>query len=273
METKTIKVDGIRMRWEETGAGRPVVFLHGIPTCPRLWRHVIPKVSSARCLAWEMVGYGSSIPEGEKRDISVARQADYLIAWMQAISLEKAVLIGHDLGGGVAQIAAVRHQHRFAGLVLMNAICYDSWPISQIKMMRAAWPMAKKLPNRIFRGIFRLFIHMGHDSPGLARESLHEHWPHYAVAGGAAAFVRQIRSLDVRDTLAISDRLPQLNMPARLVWGAADRFQNIGYGYRLAYDLRAPLDRIEGGKHFVPEDHPEEVTRAVENLISELPEK
>ncbi|WP_207956099.1 hypothetical protein [Rubrobacter marinus] len=38
--------------------------------------------------------------------------------------------------------------------------------------------------------------------------------------------------------------------------GAADGFQPIGYGYRLAYELRAPMERVEGGKHFVPRTTP-----------------
>ena len=58
-------------------------------------------------------------------------------------------------------------------------------------------------------------------------------------------------------------------MPARLVWGAADEFQEIGYGYRLAYELGAPLEGIEGGKHSVPEDHPEEIAAAVNELLKQ----
>ncbi len=45
------------------------------------------------------------------------------------------VLLGHDLGGGVAQIAAVRAPERFSGLVLTNTVCYDSWPIPSVKAM------------------------------------------------------------------------------------------------------------------------------------------
>lgn len=79
--------------------------------------------------------------------------------------------------------------------------------------------------------------------------------------------VRQTRSLDARDTMAVADRIPRLDVPARIVWGAAAPFQKIGYGYRLAYELKAPLDRIEGGKHFVPEDHPDRVAAAVNDLL------
>lgn len=74
-----------------------------------------------------MVGYGASIQEGWDRDISVARQAEYLAGWMREVGLEDgAVVVGHDLGGGVAQILAVRHPELVQGLVLTNCICYDS---------------------------------------------------------------------------------------------------------------------------------------------------
>lgn len=114
------------MSWIEQGDGTPVVLLHGIPTSPELWRKVIPRLSGVRGLAWEMVGYGRSIPEGIGRDISVARQADYLAAWMRQLGFGKAVIVGHDLGGGVAEILAVRHPELCEGLFLTNAICYDS---------------------------------------------------------------------------------------------------------------------------------------------------
>ena len=108
MQTHTARVEDITMRWEETGSGDPVILIHGIPTCPALWRDVAPLIRNRRVLAWEMPGYGASIPEGRDRDISVGTQADYLVAWMRAQGIHRAILAGHDLGGGVAQIAAVR---------------------------------------------------------------------------------------------------------------------------------------------------------------------
>jgi pimeloyl-ACP methyl ester carboxylesterase len=81
--------------------------------------------------------------------------------------------------------------------------------------------------------------------------------------------VRQTRSLDVRDTLAVAHELSHLNVPARVVWGAADGFLKVGYGERLARDLGTTLERIEGGKHFTPEDHPERIAAAVNDLLLE----
>lgn len=270
MEEQTVVVDGIRQHWVEEGTGQPVVLIHGIPTGPRLWRDVIPRLRGARMLAWEMVGYGSSITEGRGHDISVARQADYLTAWMRAIGLQQAILVGHDLGGGVAQNVAVRSPELVRGLVLMNCIAYDSWPIPSVKAMRALGAVVERLPTPLFRLIFGLFLTQGHTSRAGARAAMAEHWPPYAVAGGAAAFIHQVRSLHVQDTLAVAGQLPHLTVPTRLAWGTADRFQKIGYGYRLAHDLKARLDRIEGGKHFVPEDDAEAVAVTVNALLDEV---
>ena len=270
MESRFVEAGVARMRWEKSGEGAPVVLVHGIPTSPRLWRCVVPRVRG-RALAWEMIGYGASIREGWDRDISVARQAEYLADWMREVGLEAgAIVVGHDLGGGIAQIMAVRLPELVRGLVLTNAICYDSWPIPSVKLMRALGPWVKRLPEPIMRvNLHAGLLLRGHDDRARAKESFAEHWPYYKAAGGAAALVRQARSLDVNGTLAVANQIPNLDMPARLVWGAADQFQKIGYAYRLAYELGAPIERVEGAKHFVPEDHPEEVAAAVNELLKQ----
>jgi pimeloyl-ACP methyl ester carboxylesterase len=269
MESRSLDVGGVRMRWEEEGEGHSVVFIHGIPTSPRLWRHVIPGMQGACSMAWEMVGYGASIEEGWNRNTSVAKQADYLASWMREVGLESALLVGHDLGGGVAQILAVRQPELVRGIVLINSICYDSWPIPSVKVMVAMGPAVERLPNSVVHQVYSTFLYRGHNNRERAMESIEEHWPYYERAGGAVAMIQQIRSLNVNDTLAIADQIPNLDVPARLVWGAEDQFQKIGYGYRLAYELGASIERIEDGKHFVPEDHPEQVATAVNELLEQ----
>ncbi|MGY3436499.1 MULTISPECIES: alpha/beta fold hydrolase [unclassified Marinovum] len=267
MQSRTTQVDGITMRWEETGSGDPVILIHGIPTSPALWRDVAPLITGRRVLAWEMVGYGASIPEGEDRDISVAKQADYLVAWMRSQGITRAVLAAHDLGGGVAQIAAVRHPEMVSGLLLTNAICYDSWPVPLVSAVAKAGIVAKHAPDGSFHTLLRLIFKMGHESEAAAHAAFKTHAPHYDDHGEAAAFVRQARALDDKDTQTIADQLPTLGIPARIVWGAADEFQKIEFGERLAKDLSAPLRRIEGGLHFTPEDHPQIIADEINALV------
>jgi len=100
MQEHSTTVDGAPVRWLGQGTGMPVVLVHGIPTSPTLWRHVVPRLTDMRVLAFEMTGYGQSIPAGERCDISVGAQAERLLGWLDELGLERAVLVGHDLGGG-----------------------------------------------------------------------------------------------------------------------------------------------------------------------------
>lgn len=136
--------------------------------------------------------------------------------------------------------------------------------------MRAAGPVAKHLPDAAFRQVFESFLMRGHDDPEAARQAIAAHWPHYAEHDGAAAFVRQVDALDVSDTLAISDKLSGLNIPTRVVWGAEDQFQKLAYGERLALDLKAPIRRIDEGRHFSPEDHPAIVAQEINALLNDI---
>lgn len=270
MQSRTATIDGTPIRWLEQGAGTPVVLVHGIPTSPALWRHVVPLLPDLRVLALEMTGYGDSIPAGRDRDVSVSAQADRLNAWIEHLGLGPVTLVGHDLGGGVVHIAAVRRPDLCAGLMITNGIGYDSWPIPSVKAMRAAAPVLSKLPALALKPAFALLLARGHDDASIAKESLGVHSRPYDEHGGGAAMARQVSALDVQDTVAVQDRLPTLRVPARIVWGVADQFQKIEYGERFARDLGTTVHRIEGGKHFTPEDHPEVIAEQIRSLAAEV---
>lgn len=271
-------VDGILMRWEQhgthgdgAGSGVPVVMLHGIPTHPRLFRYVIPRVAArgVRCLAWELVGFGGSMAEGLSRDISLGRQAEYLLSWLNHLDIARAVLVGHDLGGGVVQRFAAAHPERCAGLVLADAVAYDNWPVPAVRAARAMSGMIARLPPALLKpALFAGFFNLGHDAPELLNESVELHWRHYAGPIGPAAFAHQLRSLDNGDTKALAGQLAKLSLPARVIWGEQDPL-GLESAERLASELRAPLRRIPGGRHFTPEDHPDVVADAINELLAQ----
>ena len=269
VQTQTATIDGTPIRWLEQGSGAPVVLVHGIPTSPALWRHVVPLLPDLRVLAFEMTGYGESIPAGEGRDLSVSAQADRLISWIEHLGVGPVPLVGHDLGGGVVHIAAVRRPDLCAGLMITNGIGYDSWPIPSVKAMRAASPVLSRLPAAALKPAFAMLLARGHDDASVAKESFGVHARPYDQHGGGAAMARQVAALDVQDTLAVQDRLPTLDLPARVVWGVADQFQKLEYGERFARDLGTTVRRIEGGKHFTPEDHPDVVAEEIRGLVAD----
>lgn len=269
MQSRTTTLDGTPLRWLEQGSGSPVVLVHGIPTSSALWRHVVPLLPELRVLAFELTGYGDSIPAGEGRDLSLDAQADRLNAWIEHLDLGPVPLVGHDLGGGVVHIAAIRRPDLCAGLMITNGVGYDSWPIPSVKAMRATAPLLARLPVAALKPMLSVLLARGHDDRVRAGESLGVHLRPYAEHGGGAAMARQVSALDVRDTLAVQDRLPTLRLPARVVWGVADQFQKIEYGERFARDLGTTVRRIEGGKHFTPEDHPDVIAAEIRSLVAE----
>lgn len=111
------------MAYVDTGAGDPVVFLHGNPTSSYLWRNVIPHVAPfARCLAPDLVGMGDSeqAPAGSYR---FADHAHYLDAWFERMGLNRNVtLVCHDWGSALAFDWAYRNRERVKGIVYMEAI-------------------------------------------------------------------------------------------------------------------------------------------------------
>jgi pimeloyl-ACP methyl ester carboxylesterase len=270
METRTATVDGTPVRWLEQGSGPPVVLVHGIPTSPALWRHVVPLLPDLRVLAFEMTGYGESIPAGRDRDVSLSAQADRLNAWIEQLDIGPVVLVGHDLGGGVVHIAAVRRPDLCSGLMITNGVGYDSWPIPAVKAIRATAAVVSRLPAAVLKPTLGVLLARGHDDAARAKESLGVHYRAYADHGGGAAMARQAAALDARDTIAVQDQLPGLDVPARIVWGTADQFQKLEYGERFARDLGTTLRRIEGGKHFTPEDHPDVVAEEISSLAAEV---
>lgn len=268
-------VEGIRMRWEAHGVrtpGRPpVVMLHGIPTNPRIWRYVIPQLSDAGtcCLAWELVGFGWSIDEGLGRDISILRQAEYLYAWLKAQGIEQAVFVGHDVGGGVAQALLAEHPETVAGLVLVDSVAFDNWPVTAMEMAHLFHGMLEKVPAAVLQPIFHAGIHnLGHDDAERGEESAALLWEPYDRSVGPAGFANQARHMRSQDTTAIAARLAlaRPGIPVRLVWGEEDPL-SIESAERLAELLAAPLRRIPGGRHFNPEDHPDVVADEIRSIL------
>lgn len=169
----------------------------------------------------------------------------------------------------MAQIVAARYPELCRGIFLIDSICYDSWPIPVIKLLRSVGGAVEKMPGSSVRLLLETLLIRGHDHRRMAREAAEVHLRHYRGPGAAAALVRQVRSLDPADTLAIAEQLPHLRVPSRVAWGSADPFQKTHYGKRLAHDLGTEVQWLPGGKHFTPEDRPDALAEALNDLLRE----
>ena len=121
-ERHRIAVLETEISYVDTGAGEPVVFLHGNPTSSYLWRNVIPHVEGlGRCLAPDLVGMGDSgaAPDGSYRFVDHAR---YLDAWFEALGLTNVTLVVHDWGSALGFYWAYRHPEWVRGIAYMEAV-------------------------------------------------------------------------------------------------------------------------------------------------------
>ncbi len=98
----------------------PLVLLHGIGSGAASWVQQFEALGATRrVLAWDAPGYGASTPVAPASP-SAADYADVLRGWLDALGIERCVLVGHSLGAIIAGAFAAAHPQRVAGLLLLS---------------------------------------------------------------------------------------------------------------------------------------------------------
>jgi len=131
-ESRYVEVEGSRLHYVEDGVGDPVLFLHGNPTSSYLWRNVIPHVSPhARAIALDLIGMGKS----DKPDIEYRffDHVKYVEGFIETMGLENVTLVVHDWGSALGFYYSMRHADNIKGIAFMEAILvpvpnWDAFP-------------------------------------------------------------------------------------------------------------------------------------------------
>jgi pimeloyl-ACP methyl ester carboxylesterase len=107
-----VDVDGVRIEYEVTGQGRPVVLLHGFPDSGRLWRHQVPALAGAgfQVIVPDLRGYGRSGKPEAIEAYSLPLLAGDVMAVLADLEVTKAHVVGHDWGAALAwALASLAH--------------------------------------------------------------------------------------------------------------------------------------------------------------------
>jgi pimeloyl-ACP methyl ester carboxylesterase len=241
--------------------GPAIILLHGIPSSSYLWKDVIDPLAARGydVVAPDLLGYGDS----DKRvdaDLSVAAQSRYVIALMEQLGIREAAVVGHDIGGGIAQLMAADEPARVARLVLIDSIVDNNWPVPQIaRLKEPVWDQI--MVGLDLRKGFKEGLEKGIASEGTVTDELVEEWVRpFQDQVGRRAYLRAARALHNRDLVARSRHIQDIETPTLILWGANDAFLEPQWGEKLAHKLRgASLKVIEPGGHFLPLDRPEAV--------------
>jgi len=280
-------IHGKRMAYIEEGQGDPIVFLHGNPTSSFLWRKVMPHLRGrGRLIAPDLIGMGDSdkLDHSGPERYRFAEHREYLFALLEALDVrERVTLVIHDWGSALGFDWARQHPGAVKGIAFMEAIVapmpsWNNFPTDVREVFQAFRSdqgeklilddntfIEKILPGAILRTLNeeemaeyrRPFLKPGEDRrPTLS-------WPRQLPIEGEPADVIEI----VRSYAAW---LAQSTVPKLFI--------NAEPGAIVASELRELVrswpnlsEVTVKGVHFVQEDSPDEIGRAVAEWMGRLP--
>ncbi len=255
-----VLIGNVSLYVDEQGAGDlSLVFLHYWGGTHRTWSKVVAELrSSYRTVTYDMRGWGESATA--ENGYSMGALADEAEALIEYLGLSRYVLIGHSMGGKVAQLVASRNPQGLVGLVL-------------------AAP-ATPSPNRLPEEAMQQQIH-AYDN----RESVLQTIAFLSARTPDAETVEQI----IQGSLSgapeaklawpvsailedISVEVSKINVPTLVLAGEQDRLDSIEQHRRevLARISGARLEVIPDSGHLLPIDEPVQTARAIERFLKQL---
>ena len=198
--------------------------------------------------------------------------------FLAALDLDDVTIVGNDSGGAVSQILVTERPDRIGRLVLTNCDCFEKFPPKHFKAMSKALRLpgaaAAFAHSMRVRAIRRSPLAYGALTESPIDDSLLRSWtePQLRDEGVRRDGSRFFAGADARDTMRAAEKLRDLEIPALLVWGDADRFFTIEDARRLAELIPdSTLVAIPGGKTFLALDRPAEVADAIAEFVAARP--
>lgn len=256
--------------------GPLVILLHGFPELNISWRAQIPALVEAgyRVLAPNQRGYAGSVRTGSYRTADLA--AD-VIAMLDTVDAERAIVVGHDWGGGVAWTVAHLYPERVEALVAMNCppprVLVEHL-VKNPRQLRRSWYMfffqLPVLPERfVSKGMPGMLRGGSYVREAWDRESLAPYAEAFATPADAHGPVNWYRGA-FRSAFSRSSRtLTPISAPVLIIWGTHDQFLGAellspeSLRTTMAFPNEPTVVPIDSAGHFVQNEAPEEVTEAL----------
>jgi len=129
-----------KIQYQVSGAGQPVVLLHGYCEDQQMWDHFIPLLPSAKYITVDLPGFGDSdvIP-----NISIGEMAEVIMAVLKKLKIDKIILIGHSMGGYISLAFAEKYPASLIGLGL-----FHTHPYADTELQKAARNKSTDFLNR-----------------------------------------------------------------------------------------------------------------------------
>ena len=283
------EVDGVEHRWvnargldfhvAEAGKGEDVVLcLHGWPQHWYEWRHLMPALADRhRVLAMDLRGFGwSDAPADgyEKENL-----ADDVLAVLDEMGIERVKLVGHDWGGWVGFLLAIKAPQRFDRYLALNIL--HPWTprgamLPRIWRFWYQWMiLTPGVGDRLHRSgkfVPRVLVGASSDRGAWDQATIHAFSDRFQPPERAQAAVQMYRVFNLKEIGPIMRgryAKARLSVPTRLVFGQDDA----ALSYKLLDGYQSHADDMEvevvpGCGHFIADERPELVAERARELFA-----
>jgi pimeloyl-ACP methyl ester carboxylesterase len=262
------KAAGLTIHWAEVGKesmATPVVMLHGLQDCHRTWRHVVSSLArDRRVLMPDLPGHGLS--ERPDAAYDLPWYARVTAAWLETIGLARADVVGHSLGGGIAQMLLLERCGFTRRLVLAASGGLGREITSLLRL--ASIPLVVERFGQPFLGIGTRLALRG----AVAPDDIAELSTMNARLGSARAFARTVRDLvDWRgQRRRFYQRAHEVGAlpPIAVIWGERDRVIPVKHAEGLAEFVDGlQVTILDGCGHYLHHEQPDSFARVVRDFL------
>jgi len=270
-----VDLHGHRVIYRSCGHGPPIVLIHGMVNSSRHWEAVAMRLADAHTvIAPDLIGHGdSATPRG---DYSLGAHAASVRDLLSFIGVERATIVGHSLGGGVAMQFFYQFPQRTERLVLVSSggLGREVSPMLRSAALPGASAILRVAAHpSLLHALWRAgeWIEGAGARGGVYLRAIARALRPLEQPGAREAFLHTLRAvIDVEgQRVSAEDRLYLLQaMPTLIVWGARDH--TIPPAHGRAAHLAAPGSRFEllpDAAHFPHLEDPEGLARALRAFL------
>lgn len=263
----------VRLFYEKTGKGAPVLLIHGFGASTFTWRHIAPTLAqNHEVVAVDLKGFGQSDKPLDEQ-YSIFDQASLLKQLILDHDLRNLTIVGHSFGGGVALMLALDDDPQLEGrvskLVLLDTIAYPQDIPVFFKMLDT--PVVSHLGVRVVPPSVqaRVALRIAYlDNSKIHDEDVEMYAAPLRTAAGKHAIIHSARQIVPERMNEISERYRSISVPTLIAWCDHDRIVPLDVGLKLRRTLpHARLKIIKGCGHMPQEEQPAATLGLIQDFL------